>query len=538
MATPPLPTKENALPMGPVAAFILIWALLYIPGLGGPEFKGEEPRRVQPAIAMLDSGDWIVPHIGGEVYFNKPPLINWLIAGAYTLCGRSEWSARSVSVLAILAMGLVILVASRSWLGQTGAFVAAVAATTHVSIIDKGRLIEIEGLYIALFSIALVLWISEWKRSSPRGFFLWVLPWLFLGLGLLTKGPLHLLFFYGTIIAVLLFDRKPGALLSPWHAAGVLAGALVVAMWAVPFFQSAATEEVLKTWKGQMGSRIAGEEDRLVSFEWMLNLPKGLGNFLPWVVVLAGLLWALTRRKTASAGAMEPRRIAPNNNALLVSFALFFGLLGLIPGILPRYTMPMFTVAALWIGSTLQGSIEAWIAAFWRQILRALALILACVAAVCLFLQGEILDKAWLLPGIAVGIWLLFGFRPTREPARLVFATALLVSIGVSLYAGVLVPKMNARDDVRPVGAEINRIVGPSGILCAVKPGSRPFIAYLSPELRFAASPAEVPNGTTHLLILEKRFDQANFNGLGWTEIGRFNDRDKDRFVLLSRSGT
>ncbi len=44
---------------------LLIWAAIYLPGLGKPEFKGEEGRRVLPAVKMIESGDWVVPSVGG-----------------------------------------------------------------------------------------------------------------------------------------------------------------------------------------------------------------------------------------------------------------------------------------------------------------------------------------------------------------------------------------------------------------------------------------------------------------------------------------
>ncbi len=39
----------------------LIWAAIYLPALGSLEIKGEEGRRLLPAVAMLETGRWIVP---------------------------------------------------------------------------------------------------------------------------------------------------------------------------------------------------------------------------------------------------------------------------------------------------------------------------------------------------------------------------------------------------------------------------------------------------------------------------------------------
>lgn len=65
----------------------LLWAALYLPGLGSFELKGEEGRRILPARVMVQSGDWILPRSEGKPYHRKPPLINWAIAGSFRLHG-------------------------------------------------------------------------------------------------------------------------------------------------------------------------------------------------------------------------------------------------------------------------------------------------------------------------------------------------------------------------------------------------------------------------------------------------------------------
>src|SRR5207244_13541362 len=87
-----------------VLIVIVIWAAIYLPWLGTPELRSEEGHRVLPAVEMLDSGDFIVPHIGGQPYLAKPPLVNWKIAGAFWVTGiRNEWTARLPSALHVLA---------------------------------------------------------------------------------------------------------------------------------------------------------------------------------------------------------------------------------------------------------------------------------------------------------------------------------------------------------------------------------------------------------------------------------------------------
>ncbi len=50
---------------------------------------------------MLQTGNYLVPQVGGETYFRKPPLINWLVAASFKIFGDPERMdcSRAVRVL-------------------------------------------------------------------------------------------------------------------------------------------------------------------------------------------------------------------------------------------------------------------------------------------------------------------------------------------------------------------------------------------------------------------------------------------------------
>ena len=94
---------------------LLCWAVIYLPGLGSLEIKGEEGRRILPAVTMLETGNYLVPQVGSEPYYRKPPLVNWLVAASFKLTGhRNEWTARLPSVLCILAVALAFITVARA----------------------------------------------------------------------------------------------------------------------------------------------------------------------------------------------------------------------------------------------------------------------------------------------------------------------------------------------------------------------------------------------------------------------------------------
>src|SRR5437660_9353291 len=95
---------------GSLLIVILIWAALYLPALGSLAIKGEEGRRILPGISMLETGNYLVPQVGGEAYLRKPPLINWLVAASFKIFGqRNEWTARVPSALAVLAVAIAFI---------------------------------------------------------------------------------------------------------------------------------------------------------------------------------------------------------------------------------------------------------------------------------------------------------------------------------------------------------------------------------------------------------------------------------------------
>ena len=78
--------------------------MIYLPALGSIAIKGEEGRRILPAVRMLETGNYIVPQVGSNPYYRKPPLVNWLVAASFKLFGvRNEWTARLPSALSVLA---------------------------------------------------------------------------------------------------------------------------------------------------------------------------------------------------------------------------------------------------------------------------------------------------------------------------------------------------------------------------------------------------------------------------------------------------
>jgi len=236
---------------------LLVWAAIYLPGLGSLEIKGEEGRRILPAVTMLQTGNYLVPYVGSEPYFRKPPLVNWIAAASFKVSGfRTEWTARLPSALAILAVALTLITRGRRALGTTGSLLTALIWLVNAGNMEKGRLIEIEAIYVSLTALAFIFWIAAY-REEKTGAQLWLLPAIFLGLGMLAKGPLpHLLFFYGPVIAVLWNDRKLLLLATREHVIALIIIFGMFAAWALPAFLLSDWGRVARVWSRQYTGRV------------------------------------------------------------------------------------------------------------------------------------------------------------------------------------------------------------------------------------------------------------------------------------------
>ena len=436
--------------MSRLASFSLViacWAAIYLHGLGSLEIKGEEGRRILPAVTMLETGTYLVPQVGSEPYFRKPPLVNWLVAASFKLTGvRNEWTARLPSVLSVLFVALAFLTIARQPLGPNGSLFAALIWLANAGMIEKGRLIEIEALYVALFALAFIFWLSWWQQRKS-GWLTWTVPWIFLGLGILAKGPVHLLFFYAVVIAVLLFQGEFRQLFSIQHFAGLIVMTAVFAAWAIPYWQAMPSADVGQNWAVQLTGRLTGDDFKLGS--WLMNIPRGLAYFLPWTLLL--LLVPKARWITNS-----DRRLA---RALSWGTGLPFLAVNLLPGALPRYSMPALIPACWLMAMTLAEPEVKW--------------------------RGKLLEA--------------------KSRLRFVIGTAITAAILLCIYAVAVVPVLQRRSKVKPIAEQIDRLVPNGEPLYAVDPDYQPFLFYVRSHLIYASSLDDVPTSARYLLVQTER---------------------------------
>jgi 4-amino-4-deoxy-L-arabinose transferase-like glycosyltransferase len=439
--------------LGAVLVVLLVWAVIYLPALGSIAIKGEEGRRIFPAMAMLKSGNYIVPEVGGNPYFRKPPLVNWLVAASFRIFGvRNEWTARLPSAVAVLAVAIAFVTVARASLGPRGSIIAALIWMTNIGMIEKGRLIEIEALYISLCGLAIIFWLSFFvQRKSPC--LIWVPACIFLGLGLLAKGPTHLIFFYAIVLAVLWQMKEWRLLIHPAHFAGLAVMLGIFAAWAIPFLHSTTTHVAAVKWSNQFTGRLQGIDFKFAS--WIQNIPRGLIYFLPWV-----LLFPFVRFSKFHDYAGQ--RLA---RALAWGIAVPFLAVNLVPGAVPRYSMPVMAPASWLLAMSYAEHALQWP----RK-------------------RETIGERTWAkIVALFVGLGLVIG------------------AIGYPLTALVL----RNRQQVKKAAAEINSVVSPNETLYAVDPEYQPVFFYVKAPLEYVGDVQELPADAHYFLVQSDKEAEA-----------------------------
>jgi 4-amino-4-deoxy-L-arabinose transferase-like glycosyltransferase len=180
-------TRAHRLYWGLAALLSLVWLAALA---GRPLFNPDEARYAEIPREMLSGGDWVIPHLNGLDYIEKPPLQYWATAATYQMLGVSEFSARLYTALTALAtIALIGFLAARLWGGGAGWRAAAVLSGMFMFVV-LGQLMTLD--------MSLTFWMTgsltgfllaqqpQQRPSAARGWMLFA--WVAAALGVLTKG--------------------------------------------------------------------------------------------------------------------------------------------------------------------------------------------------------------------------------------------------------------------------------------------------------------------------------------------------------------
>lgn len=471
----------------PSWSWLVAWGLLVALALTlRPLLPVDETRYLSVAWEMWQRGDWLVPHLNGVPYSDKPPALFWGILLGWRVFGVSAWWPRLLPpVYGLLSALLLARLATR--VGITPTERQALPFFSGLLWVTYSTLLLFDTLLTACVLLAVSGIVEAWRGRRVTG---WLACGAGMGLGALSKGP------------VVLVHVLPVALLAPWWGgsapaggwprwyAGVLAaiaiGAAIGFAWALPAAaQGGGAYRSAILWEqtaGRVTGRITGRLGHPRPWWWYLAmLPVAVYPWGAWPPVWRAL--AQGRRRLDLPARLALAWVLPGV-AILSSFGgkQIHYLMPLLPGVailaatICRDAEPRRWDAAVPAALLAVGGAALLIAEGLRQTVRLPRWL------------GEV-SPAWGVVLLA-GALLLASVRGGRRQVLALSLTCPLLLMAVHLAAA---SPLARRFDLEPVAA----------LLRAGEHAGRP-IAYVGPY-----------SGQFHFLgRLERPFEETTREGL------------------------
>ncbi len=256
--------------------FIFLAFISLLPNLHRYPFKGEESLRTQTAFEMWHSENYLQPTFLGELYFNKPPLFNWLIVLYSQLIPWSEMTARVVSLSFLLLTTLLVGIFSHYLFRNISlATLSSLVLLTFGNVLFfYGFLAEIDMTFTFFVFLGISFLYIWWNTGSKVvGFFAGVV----FGLAFLLKGLPAYAFMGISILTLALYGKSTAKVFKPDALFVYIPSLLIPLLWIVQTPEP--IQYFANLWRESF-SRVEGDFSRL---RHMLFFP--LVNFkdtLPW----------------------------------------------------------------------------------------------------------------------------------------------------------------------------------------------------------------------------------------------------------------
>lgn len=446
----------------------LFGALLFFPGLGMRDlWNPDEARYAEVAREMRLGGSpetFFVPHLNGEVYSQKPPLLFWLMAlGQEIWPGKPETASRLPVALAAVASLLLLYRLGERLFSRRAAWIAAAAFATCTKILWQGRFGQIDMLLVALVLAAVWFWVRGFTEERPG-----LYPWFFVfaGLATLAKGPVGLLPPLLSILAFLAVTRQWNEMKKLRIGWGLLLWGAVVLLWLGPAAAFGGRDYVEHIVFTQNVTRYADPWHHFRPWYYYLTvLPL---DFFPWSFFLPGAIVLGWKR-------FQGRQRQSFLFALcwVVVTIVFFSL---SPAKRTVYILTMYPAMALLVAAALDE-----IAAHRQELRRyvtvptALLAVLATVAALALPIAGRTRAEfaplggepfVWALTAVVslIAVGFVVAFLRARAGRGEQAAAALAAGMAAFLVAAALfvIPRFDAVKSARPMSRHL---------LARMKPG-------------------------------------------------------------------
>lgn len=321
------------------ACVLLIPALLINLGLIPPFFHTDESRRAVVAIEMIFSGDYLSPTINGNLYFNKPPVYNWIIALFFQLTDSfSPFVLRLPTIMgAILLAFFVYRFTLENTAHKRSAWIAALATITTGRILFYDSFIGLIDLTYAAFTFLNFMLIFRYgiRQAWLK---LFVISYSIMAFTFLMKGFTALVFQAITLLVFMIDLRKFKVLFSWQHFVGLLSALFILGLYYYLYLNAnnLQLQDILNILWNESAKRTPTANGPLLVLKHILLFPfEFIYTFFPWTLLSAFFLIKSIRNAIWKSDFYR--------FCLLVFFANLI-VYWISPGTMPRYLFPILAM--------------------------------------------------------------------------------------------------------------------------------------------------------------------------------------------------
>ncbi len=450
--------------------FLLIIATIIIfsgIGLRDP-WPADEPRFVEVAREMVQSGNWFFPMRGGELYPDKPPVFMWSMAAFYWLTG----SIKATFMLPNAIVSLVVLVccydiSAKLWNVKTARNVGFLLLLAPQFIIQS-KAAQIDAMVAAWITIAMYGLLRHFFIKTSWAWY--CVAWIFMGLGIITKGVGFLPSLFLVPVLALHFTGKHKFTDSvSWKLLlGPVFMLATIACWLLPMMALVETSN---------NPDYVAYKDNILFKQTGERYANSWGHIKPWhyfVVSVIPVMWFPLYFIFFNKNFWQQLRLSPVLISLVSWIVLVVVFFSISPGKRGVYILPALPMLAILAGYAF--SHQSW--PLWtNKLLKALTLVLSLVlviGAVMAALEVKVITKhledynsalpfaAFFL--VAAIIWGIAFFKSRTVPAIGAFWVALsLTWVWYSVAGYMLLNPI--RTPAKEIMMEAHKVIGEDGEL-------------------------------------------------------------------------
>ncbi len=335
-------------------AFLAFWSLGSLPLI-----DVDEPvyGQVGKEMAHASLANWLSPHYGGQLWFDKPPLFYWLTALSMRVFGVSEFAARLPSALLSVALIAATYALARRACpaAPSAALWSGFVLATSLQFFTLARAAVTDMTLAVCLTLALY-GLYAWTQTN-RG--RWIaLAGLMTGFGMLAKGPVALVLIGVQALVYLLLTRSAKRLLTPPLWLGFALCLAIGLPWFGLMIHLHGQLFISGFLEANNVTRYLQAEHRETSPFWFF-LPVLLGGFFPWSLLLPAALVSAWRQ-----GKVAYHAQAADNPALFLGLwiVLVFVFFSASQSKLVTYIFPLYPAAAVLVGVWLTAQSETYAA--------------------------------------------------------------------------------------------------------------------------------------------------------------------------------